>query len=44
MTEEPPLPLPQSAKRYWYHLVPMLLFPSFVCLVVLVIASDAWRV
>ena len=35
------LPLPQSAKRFWPHLVPVMLFPSFA-VVLLSRRQESW--
>jgi hypothetical protein len=32
MNGETPLPFPESVKRYWWHLVPITLFPAFTVL------------
>jgi len=43
MNPTAPLPLPESAKRFWRHLVPVALFPSFA-IVLLSRKQDAWAV
>ena len=43
MNPAAPLPLPDSAKRFWRHLVPVTLFPSFA-VVLLSRKQDAWAV
>jgi hypothetical protein len=43
MSEVTPLPLPESAKRYWKHLVPVTAFPAFAVFL-LMWKEEVWTV
>ena len=43
VASESPLPLPESVKRYWFHLLPVVLFPSFA-VIFLKWGFETWRI